>query len=181
LPLKLRRLFVQAYQSFLFNRCLSKRIRRGIPLNTAQAGDYAVELDSIGLPTASSTQATDQSLQSVQSSIDENKMCIAIPLIGFEQGPSGGVQGEIEREILETENLTPNDFTVSSMPEVRAPGKQRTVLTPIVNLSVEELSEDPANLSCQALKLGFMLHRGSYATVLLREYMKPQDLITAGF
>jgi len=181
LPLKLRRLFVQAYQSFLFNRCLSKRIRREIPLNTAQAGDYTVKLDSIGLPTASSTQATDQSLQSVQSSIDENKMCIAIPLIGFEQGPSGGVQGEIEREILETENLTPNDFTVSSMPEVRAPGKQRTVLTPIVNLSVEELSEDPANLSCQALKLGFMLHRGSYATVLLREYMKPQDLIAAGF
>ena len=181
LPLKLRRLFVQAYQSFLFNRSLSKRIRREIPLNTAQAGDYAVKLDSDGLPTTSSTQATDQTLQAVQNSIDENKMRIAIPLIGFKQGPSGGVQGEIEREILETENLTPNDFTVSSMPEVRAPGKQRTVLTPIVNLFVEELSEDPANLSCQGLKLGFMLHRGSYATVLLREYMKPQDLIAAGF
>ena len=181
LPLKLRRLFVQAYQSFLFNKSLSKRIRREIPLNTAQAGDYTVKLDSDGLPTTSSTQATDQTLQAVQNSIDENKMRIAIPLIGFKQGPSGGVQGEIEREILETENLTPNDFTVSSMPEVRAPGKQRTVLTPIVNLSVEELSEDPANLSCQALKLAFTLHRGSYATVLLREYMKPQDLIAAGF
>jgi len=181
LPLKLRRLFVQAYESFLFNKFLSQRIRRGIPPSRAQPGDYAIKLDSHGLPTASFTQATDQSLQSVQKSIDENKMGIAIPLIGFKQGPSSGVQGEIEREILETENLTPKDFKVSSMPEIQAPGKQRTVLTPIINLSVEELSEDLANPSSQALKLGFMLHRGSYATVLLREYMKPQDLIAAGF
>jgi len=181
LPSKLRRLFVQAYQSFLFNRFLSKRIRREIPLNTAQAGDYAIKLDSIGLPTASFTQATDQSLQTVQKSIDENKMCIALPLIGFEQNPSEGAQGEIEREILETESLTPADFRISSLPEISSRGELRTALTPIINLSIGELSEDLANLSSRALKLGFMLHRGSYATVLLREYMKPQDLIAAGF
>jgi tRNA pseudouridine13 synthase len=181
LPLTLRRLFVQAYQSFLFNRFLSKRIRREIPLNTAQAGDYAVKLDSIGLPTASFTQATAQSLQSVQKSIDENEMCIALPLIGFEQNPSAGVQGEIEEEILETESLTPDDFRISSLPEISSRGGLRTALTPIINLSIEELSKDSANPSSRALKLGFMLHRGCYATVLLREYMKPQDLIAAGF
>jgi len=181
LPSKLRRLFVQAYQSFLFNRFLSKRIRREIPLNTAQTGDYAVKLDSIGLPTTSFTQATAQSLQSVQKSIDENKMCIALPLIGFEQNPSAGVQGEIEKEILETERLTPKDFRISSLPETSSRGVLRTALTPIINLSIEELSKDWTNSSSQALKLGFMLHRGSYATVLLREYMKPHDLIAAGF
>ena len=30
-------------------------------------------------------------------------------------------------------------------------------------------------------KVSFMLLRGSYATVFLREIMKPSDLITAGF
>ena len=181
LPLKLRRLFVQAYQSFLFNKFLSQRIRRNIPLNTAQAGDYVIKLDSHGLPTASFTQPATQSLQSVQNAIDENEMRIAIPLIGFEQISSGGVQGEIEREILETKNLTPKDFKVSSMPEISAPGGLRTVLTPVINLSIEELSDDSANPSKRALKLGFTLYRGSYATVLLREFMKPKDLIKAGF
>jgi tRNA pseudouridine13 synthase len=181
LPLKLRRLFVQAYQSLLFNRSLSQRIVEGISLTKAQTGDYVVKLDSLGLPTASFIQVTAQSLQSLQKAIDENRMHIAIPLIGFEQNPSGGVQGEIEREILETENLTPKDFKVLSMPEISAPGGLRTILTPIINPSTEDLSEDSANKPKQALKLGFMLHRGSYATVLMREFMKPQDLIEAGF
>ena len=33
----------------------------------------------------------------------------------------------------------------------------------------------------QMMKLGFTLNRGSYATVVLREFMKPQDLIQAGY
>ncbi len=181
LPLKLRRLFVQAYQSFLFNKSVSQRIIRGISLSTAQGGDYVIRLDSRGLPIAGFMQVTVQSLQSVQKAIDENKMRIVIPLIGFEQNPSGGLQGEIEREILKTENLTPRDFKVSSTPEISAPGGLRTILTSVINLSIEDLSEDSANPSTRALKLGFMLHRGSYATVLLREFMKPRDLIRAGF
>ncbi len=181
LPFKLRRLFVQAYQSFLFNRFLSERIRRGISLTIAQTGDYVIKLDSHGLPTVSFTQVTVQSLQSIQKAVDEDEMRIAIPLIGFEQTRSGGVQGEIEREILETENLTPKAFRIISMPEISGPGGLRTIPTPIINPSIQELSEDQANPSKRALKLSFMLHRGSYATVLLREFMKPQDLIKAGF
>lgn len=181
LPLKLCKLFVQAYQSFLFNRFLSQRIRKGILSNTAQIGDYVIELDSHGFPTASFVQVTAQSLQSVQKAIDDNKMRIAIPLIGFRQHFSSGMQGAIEKEILETENLTPEDFTGSSMPQISAPGGLRTILTPIINLSIGELSEDSTNPSSRALKLGFMLHRGSYATVLLREFMKQKALIKAGF
>ncbi len=181
LPRKLCKLFIQAYQSFLFNKFLSQRIRRGIPPNMAQIGDYVIKLGSHGLPTASFMQVTAQSLQSIQKAIDESEMRIAIPLIGFKQQFSSGMQGEIEKEILETENLTPNDFKISSMPQVSAPGGLRTIITPVVSLSIGELSEDSANPSSQALKLGVMLHRGSYATVLLREFMKPRDLIKAGF
>jgi tRNA pseudouridine13 synthase len=181
LPLKLRRLFVQAYQSFLFNRVLSQRIKQRIPLNTAHRGDYVVKLDANGLPTDGRPQVASHSLHSIQKAIAENKMRVAIPLIGFKQNLSGGVQGEIEREILATENLTPKDFKVASMPEIRAPGRLRSVLALVINLSREELSDDSANTSKRAVKLGFLLHRGSYATVLLREFMKPENLIEAGF
>ncbi|UCE44083.1 MAG: tRNA pseudouridine(13) synthase TruD, partial [Candidatus Bathyarchaeota archaeon] len=181
LPLKLRRLFVQACQSFLFNRFLSQRIRKGLPLNTAQLGDYVIELDSHRLTTDHIKKVTAQSLQSVQKAINGNMMCIAIPLIGFEQEPSDGVQGEIERETLEAENLNSEEFKIPCMPEISAPGLLRTIQAPIINHSKEELPEDSTNPFTRALKLGFTLHRGSYATILLREYMKPADLIEAGF
>jgi len=181
LPLKLRKLFLQAYQSFLFNKVLSQRIQRGIPINEAQTGDYVVYLDSHGLPTTNFMQVTAQSRSSVKEALNEGRMHIAIPLIGFQQPYSEGVQGEIEREILETENIAPQDFYVSSMPEISAPGGLRTISAPIVNLSIEKSAKDSANPSKRKVTLGFTLHRGSYATVLLREFMKPQNLIKAGF
>lgn len=181
LPLKLRKLFVQAYQSFLFNKFLSQRIRRGIPLNEAQIGDYTVNLDNHGLPTTGFMQVIAPSLQTAKKVLKEDRMRIAIPLIGFKQPPSQGVQGEIEREILEIEKARPQNFYVSFMPEVSAPGELRTILAPTIDLSAEEVSRDSANPSKRKARLDFTLHRGSYATVLLREFMKPLDLIKAGF
>ena len=181
LPLKLRKLFVQAYQSFLFNKFLSERIRRGIPLDEAQIGDYVVNVDDHGLPTKGFMQVTAPSLQTVEEALKEGRMRIAIPLIGFKQPPSQGVQGEIEREILEIEKVNPQNFYVSFMPEVSAPGKLRTILVPTINLSAEKVSRDSTNPSKRKVRLDFTLHRGSYATVLLREFMKPLDLIKAGF
>ena len=60
LPLKLRMLFVQAYQSYLFNRFLSERIRRGFSLTQAEAGDYVVNVERSGLPTARTSKLVDE-------------------------------------------------------------------------------------------------------------------------
>jgi len=181
LPLKLRKLFIQAYQSFLFNKFLSQRIKRGIPLNEAQIGDYGVKLDNHGLPTTEFMQVTAPSLRTAKKALNESRMHIAVPLIGFKQPPSQGVQGEIERETLEIENANPQDFYVSFMPEVSASGELRTILAPTTDLSIGEASRDSENPSKRKTRLNFTLHRGSYATVLLREFMKPRDLIKAGF
>ena len=181
LPAKLCQLFVQAYQSFLFNKFLSERIKRVLPLSEAEVGDYVVNLDSNKLPTADFTQATSHSLSKINEALKEKKMAVAIPLVGFRQPPSGGIQGEIEQEILEVERLAPQDFKVSSMPEISAAGELRAAITPVVNLSIEEPSEDSANPSKQKVSLDFALHRGCYATVVLREFMKPRNLIEAGF
>jgi tRNA pseudouridine13 synthase len=181
LPSKLRRLFVQAYQSFLFNKFLSQRMKREVDFNDVQVGDYVVHLDKYGLPTIEFEQAAAQSLSSVKKALKKGKMQVAIPLIGFKQYPSEGVQGEVEKEILEDENVVPRNFYIPSMPETSAPGRLRTILVPITDLSVEEASRDSASSSKRKIRLSFTLHRGSYATVLLREFMKPRNLIKAGF
>ncbi len=155
LPLKLCRLFVQAYQSFLFNRFLSARMGQKMPLNQVLNGDYTVTVN--------------------------NKACVALPLVGFKQFISGGKQGEIEREILEAENVKLEDFHVSLMPKISASGGLRAVLVAVNDLSVEKPTQDKVKHSKQQIRMGFMLPSGSYATVLLREFMKPQNLVKAGF
>jgi len=181
LPRRLRKLFVQAYQSYLFNRFLSERIRRGIPLDEPQIGDYTIKLDEHGLPTEDYDQATATNIQTIELAVKEGKMCLAAPLVGIKQPPSQGLQGEIEQEILESENVTPENFQLSFMPEATAEGRVRALLNLVWNLLQEEISEDKENTDKQMIKLGFTLNRGSYATVLLREFMKPQNLIEAGY
>ena len=181
LPLKLRKLFIQAYESFLFNKFLSQRIKRSIPLNEAQAGDYAVYLDEKGLPSPSFMQVDAQSLQDVNKAINEGKMRLAIPVVGFRQPPSSEQQGEIEREILERENVNLMDFRTKFMPEIGVRGGLRPVLAPIVGIHIGKPKEDSANPARIEISFAFTLHRGSYATVLLREFMKPLDIVEGGF
>jgi len=180
LPIKLRRLFVQAYQSYLFNKFLSERIRH-LSLTEVYAGDYVVKLGKHGLATREVEQATAQSLQSFKKVLDENTMRVGIPLVGFRQGTSAGVQGEIEQKILRAEGIEPQSFYIPAMPEISAPGRLRPVLASIMNSSVDAVCKDSVNSSKREVGLSFRLHRGSYATVVLREFMKPQDLIKAGF
>lgn len=181
LPRKLRKLFVQAYQSYLFNKFLSERMLRGIPLNEPQIGDYVIKFDENGLPTEETDKVTKQNLQAMKEATKQGKICIGAPLVGTKQPPSEGIQGEIEQEILENENVTLENFKLSFMPEATAPGRVRTILNPVRNLLIEKIAADSENKGKNMIKLGFTLNRGSYATVLLREFMKPKDLIEAGY
>jgi tRNA pseudouridine13 synthase len=181
LPRRLRKLFVQGYQSYLFNRFISERIQKGIPLNEPQIGDYMMKLDEHGLPTEEYDQATEANIQAIEDTVKEGKLCVAAPLVGPNLPPSKGIQGEIEQKILEAENVSPEQFKISFMPEATAEGRIRAILNPVWNLQQEEIAEDRENEGKQMMKLGFTLNRGSYATVVLREFMKPQNLIEAGY
>lgn len=180
-PKRLRSLLLQSYQSYLFNRFLSQRLLHKIPISEPQIGDYVVKTDSHELPTNSYLTVTHENLQDVQEMAKEGKMYVAIPLIGFKQASSEGVQGAIEKSILESENITQANFHVASMPEMSATGELRTTLTPIINLNIERPAKDELNPSKKKLRMSFTLHRGCYATVVLRELMKPRNLIKAGF
>jgi tRNA pseudouridine13 synthase len=155
LPAKLCELFVQAYQSYLFNKFLSQRMKLNISINQPQNGDFTAKSNKEGI--------------------------VALPLIGFKQSFSSGIQGKIEKEILEEEKTTPQQFRVALMPEISAAGRLRTALSPLEGLSISESKTDSVNPSKRMLNLSFTLGKGSYATVVLREFMKPQNPINAGF
>jgi len=155
LPKKLCQLFVQAYQSYLFNKFLSERIRRGLPLRRPLRRDHKIKMNG------------------------EDRA--ALPLIGYKQALSAGEQGEIERRILDEEGVEPKNFKVSGMRQISSRGGLRTALAPIIDLHIERPSEDEMNLGKKSVNLSFTLRKGSYATVVLREFMKPKNPTKAGF
>ena len=102
LPSKLRLLFPQAYQAYLFNRFLSKRLENGLSLSEAYPGDYVVGMDRLGLPLVSVNRiVTEAFLDDVNRKIEENKMRVALPLVGSAQPLSKGLQGDLEEQIID--------------------------------------------------------------------------------
>jgi len=106
-------------------------------------------------------------------------MQVALPIVGVRQKLSEGAMGQIEREVLEKEHINLENMAVNPLSRVSGKGGLRTAAAPVRNF-VFQLSECIDGNGCQG-ELSFMLQRGCYATVLLRETMKPADPLTAGF
>ncbi len=92
-----------------------------------------------------------------------------LPLFGFRSSSSQGVRGEIEKKILEEEGVAARDFFLRSMPELSSEGAMR-----VTSVEVRPEFEVGADekLSKEIVNLEFALPSGSYATVVLREFMK---------
>jgi tRNA pseudouridine13 synthase len=181
LPEKLQELFVQAHQSYLFNRFLSERIKQGYFLNKAEIGDYVVGVERSGLPvTKIATMATSETAAEINEKVKSGKMRVALPIVGVKQKLSQGAMGEIEKQILKQEEIALENSPVNELSKVGGRGGLRTTITLVKDFKVQNVSTNEKDGGCK-IELRFMLLRGSYATVLLREIMKPSDPLEAGF
>jgi tRNA pseudouridine13 synthase len=180
LPLKLRELFVQAYQSYLFNKVLSRRLLSGMSLRRAEVGDFAVAVDNTGvLLKATATRAKESDIERMNERLKAGRMRVCIPLFGSRPHFSGGRQGEIERSVFEEENVSTVGFEVEDMPEIGSRGGLRAVLSPTSDLVVQSsLSSISTGTN---VSVNFSLQKGCYATVVLRELMKLGNPREAGF
>lgn len=98
-----------------------------------------------------------------------------ILLVGFRSELSEGTQGEIEKTLLEEEGITAKDFFIDALPELSSEGATRNATVAVgleITCCVDETSRD-----AQIVIFRFALAPGSYATVVLREFMKahPSD------
>ena len=175
LPLKLQALFVQANQSYLFNRFLSERLKRGLPLDAAVVGDFVVGVERSGLPLPTVNKVVaPESLDVVNAQVKLGKLRVALPIFGTKQKLSLGVMGEIEREVLATEGIEDKPIRLNELSRAGGSGGLRSVLAPVREFKIQRVTDDAAQIS-------FILNRGCYATVVLRELLKPIDPISAGF
>lgn len=179
LPIQLRKLFIQSYQSYLFNRFLSERIKNKLPLNKACIGDWTVGFIN-NMPTEDAIKVTESNIKTIDELIKKGIRKIALPIIGYASELSNGVQGEIEKKIIEEEGIKINDFRIKKMPELSLKGKLRIIAINPESFQFKIMKEDGISEKV-FVRMRFKLIKEAYATIILREIMKPKNLISAGF
>lgn len=168
LPLNLARLFVSAYQSWLFNRALTRRAARAPP-HVAREGDVLHPIRADG--TVDDERAIDvraRNLERCRAATRRGKGVPTAALPGYDTPKAGGLQGEIEATVLAEEPVTADGFRVPELPKLAADGTRRATWCPLQELDVRADEDDRGEF----LELDFFLPKGSYATCLLREFMK---------
>jgi len=171
LPKNILKMFVHAYQSFSFNKTLCLRIREGLPLNRAVDGDIVCFKNKAGLPDASRTQkVTSQNLDGMNNLIKRGRAFVTAPLAGYDTEFASGLPGEIEQLVIREMGVSLEGFRVPLMPELASKGLRRPIL--LCAEPAFTVDKDELNSGKTKAVLEFSLPKGSYATTLLREYMK---------
>lgn len=161
LPLSIRRIFIQAYQAFLFNKCLGESISLGESIQEGKHGDIGYEINKFEFGKIKVYEPVHH---------DKNTFASSIRLVGYASVPKKSRFDLVMKKILYEEDISPKNFYIKDLNELSEQGGFR-----------------PAKLFCKNFKyssnslFSFDLPKGSYATTLLREIMKPVDPIMAGF
>lgn len=151
LPITLRRFFVQAFQSYLLNKTISLAHEAGEDMLNSQQSDVC--FDKL------------DNLGRYQNNPDQR---LAIPLVGYSYTKKNRFDNYISKILVE-EQMTSKDFFIKEMQETSEEGGFRQAIITCKDFTVKEPHVE------------FTLSRGSYATMILREIIKPANPITAGF
>lgn len=172
LPLAVRQLFIGAYQGYLFNLTLSKRIEAKLPIAEPVSGDLVMLGDNVG----AIIRARASNLDKLRELVASGKASVVGNVFGYASVLAEGEPGIIEGEVLEEEELSLDSFKIKAMAEASSRGTYRPFALKIPLLEWEVVPDHLPGASFR-----FMLRRGAYATVLLRELVKPEDPVKQGF
>ena len=151
IPLQMRRFYIQAYQSYIYNKTLSLSFDYGEELFSAKDGDVCFDRNYI--------------LGKFQNDPSQR---LAIPLVGHSYFKKTRFDFYIQK-ILEEEEVSLNDFFIKDFQEISVEGGFRNA---VIQCNDFETNDNIVK---------FNLSRGSYATIVLREILKPENPLESGF
>ncbi|MBU0498407.1 MAG: tRNA pseudouridine(13) synthase TruD [Candidatus Thermoplasmatota archaeon] len=174
LPKNLLLMFINAYQSYLFNQMISQRLKKQLPIHQALIGDIVLPVKQPPHH-QESIQVTTENLTKVNRQIEKNHARVSGLLFGNSTRFAEGEMGEIERHIIDQEGLEPHHFIISDIPFLSSSGTRRAIYTSVKELQVSH-RPDALHNGKYTLNLSFSLDKGCYASVFLREWMKSSDI-----
>ncbi|PUA34142.1 MAG: tRNA pseudouridine(13) synthase TruD [Candidatus Terraquivivens tikiterensis] len=170
LPLRLRRLFVEAYSSYVFNRCLSRLLENNVELLLPSEGDLVVEYDARGVPSRKPFFLRPGAMPRALSVAQAGRLSVLLPTPGWRVRIPANEKGEVLERILEEEGVELEDFASRALPEAATAGGYRPVSIPSWEFRVSSIGD-------RHIWVNLSLPGGCYATSLLRELMKPASAL----
>lgn len=153
LPKPLKRMFVHAYQSYLFNKAVSERTKLGI--DKYVEGDIIIDNEE---------HLVHEFGDEINKRIKNFEIHPTSPLFGSKVPLADGKLGEMEQKILDDEGVTLEEFKVPKMPRLGSHGLRRAMRFKIWDVSAKAADE--------GVLVEFSIPKGCYATAVLREVMK---------
>ncbi|MBN1491895.1 MAG: tRNA pseudouridine(13) synthase TruD [Phycisphaerae bacterium] len=154
----LKRLYVSAFQSYLFNKVVAERIES---LGRLLAGDLAYRHNHGAV-----FRVEDPAVE--QPRADTFEISPSGPLFGYRMAEPTGDAGAIEARILAAENMRPLDFRATGAHKVK--GGRRPIRFRPNEWDVAEGRDDLG----EYYEFRFLLESGCYATIVLREICKAE-------
>jgi len=155
LPHDILKFFIQAYQAYLYNLILSKRLEYEIKPNEVVEGDIVFNVK---------TRSTRYEAKSREISHDE---VILLPVPGCNVSTPKSFSLDIVNEVLNEEGVNFSMFKIKEL-GITLYGTLR--YTPF------KVYDFTYNLEGESIVFSFRLDKGMYATVVLREFMKCSPL-----
>ncbi|NHJ39105.1 MAG: tRNA pseudouridine(13) synthase TruD [Asgard group archaeon] len=142
LPKNMQRIFIHAYQSYIWNRTLSKRMELSRDFEK-QEYDF----------------------------IEHDK--IVLPLIGYDTKKIDNKLMIFAFDLLEEDNLKQEHFKLKDIPILKFNGVNRRISIDFNDFKYKITKDSKEN---NVVTMEFSLSSGSYATIILREFMKTTPL-----
>jgi len=148
LPMRLLKMYINAYQSYLWNETLAQYLR--------EKGKVEKEAE--------------YSLGKFVFVANPEKYCtLEILLIGCGDIISKDVRIKvIISKILRRENITPADFVIKQIKELTQMGEMRKAFIEVQDLKIGKLQSDELNPGKKKVCVSFSLGKGSYATMVVK-------------
>jgi tRNA pseudouridine13 synthase len=153
----IKRLWISALQSRAFNEVLARRLET---FDQVLPGDFAWKHENGACFLVENADTEQPRAKAFEISPTG-------PLLGYRMSTPEGEPLKIEQEVLAQFQLTPEQFRLEGKHKVK--GARRPLRIPVEN---PELSGDADEFGPH-ITLAFTLPSGAFATILLREVMKP--------
>lgn len=190
LPGNLQLMTIHALQSVVFNKSLHSRLSAHHPISSPIAGDLVGRIDEKGqLDASSCVFVEERTLPRIIRNCQLGRLAPTGPLPGSEIQTCEGLTGEIEREIIQNMGLSNVSWKIEAIPRLSTRGTRRSLVTSFKEMSVDSvpiandesmgerwkagpLDNSRWHPEGACIRFRFILSSGSYATTLLREFMR---------
>ena len=190
LPNNLQLMTVHSLQSVVFNKTIEARIGANIPLSTPIQGDIVGRIDDNGqLETSSLVTVEERTLDRISRNCSLGRLAVTAQLPGSSMMKPEGEFGKLESAVVEEMGLGETDWRVEKIGRLTTRGTRRPLVTTFSDFQYEPVPvageetmgekwvEGPKDGELwhpegACIRFRFTLPSGSYATTLLREFMR---------